>query len=132
VRSRGQSHELRVAARRGGDLPAALAAAHREAYGYDLPGEATEVVTLRAVAEAPAPLAEPPADWDLGPARPERRRVIGLAAGREEVRVLDRSALSPGDRVEGPALVEQPDTTSLLDHGDVAQVDAAGNLVVRW
>ncbi|MGA9690916.1 MAG: hypothetical protein WBR33_05590 [Pseudonocardiaceae bacterium] len=44
--------------------------------------------------------------------------------------MVSRAALSAGDAVQGPALVEQPDTTTLLASGEVAVVDDAGNLVV--
>lgn len=128
----GQSHELRLAVADGDDVAALLHAAHEQAYGYALPDQPVEVVTLRAVAEGPPLLEAPPADWDLGPARAPRQRRIGLVAGPATATVVDRASLAPGDAVEGPALVEQPDTTTLLDRGDRATVDDAGNLVIRW
>lgn len=124
----GQSHELRVEG--STDLVASLHAAHEQAYGYAMPDEQVTVVTLRVVATAPPVLDAPPTDWDQGEARPERRRDVDLGDGMAPVRVLDRAALSPGDVVRGPALVEQPDSTTLLGPDDVAEVDGAANLVV--
>ncbi|MPZ87072.1 MAG: hydantoinase/oxoprolinase family protein [Nitriliruptorales bacterium] len=134
VRYAGQSHELRVAVDKVEEVEKAFAAAHHEAYGYAMPGEPVEVATLRAVAEGPPSLDAPPARWDLGASRPERRRIIGLgggSGGQVEARVLDRAALRSGDRIAGPALLEQSDTTTLLAPEDVAECDDAGNLVVR-
>jgi N-methylhydantoinase A len=129
-RYRGQAHELRVRADVGTDLATALHDAHRTAYGYAMPDEPVEVVTLRAVAQGRAVLAAPPVDWDLGEGRKPRRREITV--GTEDVKALvrDRAGLRPGDRIDGPALIEQPDSTTLLAPGEAARVDDAGNLVV--
>ncbi len=126
----GQSHELRLPLSDDRPVPALLDAAHDEAYGYAMPDETVEVVTLRVVAEAAPLLDGPPSRWDHGEAAPERRRRVGIGGRTRDARVVDRAALGPGDVVEGPALVEQPDTTTLLGRGDRAEVDAAGNLVV--
>ncbi|MGB8200286.1 MAG: hypothetical protein WCF33_11415 [Pseudonocardiaceae bacterium] len=45
--------------------------------------------------------------------------------------MVSRARLAVGDEVSGPALIEQPDTTTLLAPGEVAVVDDAGNLVVH-
>ena len=47
------------------------------------------------------------------------------------VPVYNRYALMPGDTLHGPALVEENESTAVLGAGDVATLDAAGNLVVR-
>ena len=127
----GQSHELRLDLVAGADIAALLDDAHREAYGYAMPNETVEVVTLRVVVEGEPVLPEAPGDWDHGEAQPERRRRIGVGGEQVDARVVDRAALSPGDRLAGPALVEQPDSTVLLGPDDVAEVDPAGNLVLR-
>jgi N-methylhydantoinase A len=109
-RYRGQSHELRLNVDAGEDLAAAFHAAHEQAYGYAMPGEPVEVVTVRAVATGRPVLDALPTGWDLG----------------------ERGGLRAGATVAGPALIEQPDSTTLLQEGERAEVDAAGNLVVRW
>ncbi|MDQ4104142.1 MAG: hydantoinase/oxoprolinase family protein, partial [Actinomycetota bacterium] len=126
----GQSHELRIVVEAGADLAQLLHDAHREAYGYAMPEEQVMVVTLRVVACGDPILAQPPDDWDQGIAAPERSKEIGGAGGR--ARVVSRAGLRSGDSITGPALIEQADTTTLLADGDVAVVDGAGNLVVRF
>lgn len=128
ARYAGQSHELRIPVAAGADLGELLHRAHQQAYGYAMREEPVLVVTLRAVAVGKPVLQHPPSDWDQGdPASPRFREIGGL--GR--TRVVPRAALGPGDRISGPALIEQPDTTTLLAGGELAVLDSAGNLVVH-
>jgi N-methylhydantoinase A len=127
VRYAGQSHELRITVEAGADLADLLHQAHREAYGYALPDEPVKIVTLRVVARGEPILSQPPSDWDQGKPAAERSRKLGDLG---MARVVSRAALSCGDQVTGPALIEQPDTTTLLADGDVAVLDEVGNLVV--
>jgi N-methylhydantoinase A len=128
ARYAGQSHELRITVEAGADLAQLLHQAHREAYGYALPDEPVKIVTLRVVARGEPILSQPPSEWDQGEPAAERSREVGDIG---TARVVSRATLASGDRVSGPALIEQPDTTTLLAGGDVAEVDDSGNLVVR-
>lgn len=132
ARYAGQSHELRLEVGDGDDIADLLHEAHTAAYGYAMTGEDVKVVTLRAVAEGRPALEEPPADWEQGEPAEARSREIGAEGETVQARVVSRAGLSPGDRIEGPALVEQRDTTTLLAPGDVSEVDDANNLVVRF
>ncbi|MGH8936920.1 MAG: hydantoinase/oxoprolinase family protein [Acidimicrobiia bacterium] len=127
----GQSHELRVKAAALAQAAASFHEAHRLAYGYALSEETVEVVTLRVVAQGSPHLAAPPTIWDHGPALPERKREVRLGGEVLTARVVDRAALSPGDVVRGPAVVEQADATTLLLPDDTAVVDQSANLLVR-
>jgi N-methylhydantoinase A len=42
-----------------------------------------------------------------------------------------RAALEPGMVFDGPAIVEQSDTTTVIEPGMTARVDAYGNLLVE-
>ncbi|MDT7596129.1 MAG: N-methylhydantoinase [Pseudonocardiales bacterium] len=128
ARYAGQSHELRVTVADDADVAQLLHCAHREAYGYAMPDEQVVVVTVRVVARGEPILSQPPSDWDLGEPAPQRSRDI---FGTGATQVVSRAGLSVGDEVSGPALIEQPDTTTLLATGEVAVVDEAGNLVVQ-
>jgi N-methylhydantoinase A len=131
ARYTGQSHELRIAAEAGTDLAQLLHHAHQESYGYAMPDERVLVVTLRVVARGEPILAQPPYDWDQGQPTPERSREINITGHTLTARVISRAGLTTGDEVHGPALVEQPDTTTLLATDDIAIIDDAGNLVVH-
>jgi N-methylhydantoinase A len=43
---------------------------------------------------------------------------------------FDRASLGRGATLTGPAIVEQPDTTVVIDPGATAVVDGLGNLVI--
>jgi len=45
--------------------------------------------------------------------------------------VYDRERLGPGQRLRGPAIVEQIDSTTVIYPGQEAVVDAYRNLVIR-
>ena len=47
-----------------------------------------------------------------------------------ETAIYDRAALTPGTTVEGPAIIEQLDTTIPIEPGVVAEVDGFGNLLI--
>ncbi|MEM6743375.1 MAG: hydantoinase/oxoprolinase family protein [Pseudomonadota bacterium] len=47
-----------------------------------------------------------------------------------ETKIYDRSKLSPGDRVQGPAIVTEMDSTSLILPGHVGVIDAVGNILI--
>jgi N-methylhydantoinase A len=56
---------------------------------------------------------------------------VWLAAGRRaQCRIVPRASLRPGQRVAGPAVVEQMDTTTLVLDGQVARMDRFRNLVI--
>jgi N-methylhydantoinase A len=62
---------------------------------------------------------------------PRRRPAWSAAAGGYVPwEVHDRSGLHPGDRLIGPAIVEERETTTLVPEGSWAIVDSARNLVI--
>jgi N-methylhydantoinase A len=140
MRYRGQSHELDVAYTPGTGLAAVrrdFDAVHALRFGYNLPDAPVEIVTLRLSATAPAELTStrrPPATTrDLGfPDRAVLGQTRLFAAGQfQATPTLDRGRLEPGHRFDGPALVFQYDTTTLVPPGWTATVGATGNLDLR-
>ena len=59
------------------------------------------------------------------------RRQIYVSGGWREVPVYDRLSLAVGEAVEGPCLLEQPDTTIFVDPGLVGRCDGFGNLIIE-
>jgi N-methylhydantoinase A len=53
------------------------------------------------------------------------------AGGYVETRIVDRPALATGATVAGPAIVEDPDSTTLVLPGDVARVSPVGHLIIE-
>src|SRR5215471_5010625 len=143
LRYHGQSFELAVTVPPGplsaGDLPRLreqFHAMHERAYGYAAPDDVVELVNVRlaAVGMTPKPQRTPLAEGgrDAGPAVKGRRDVwFAEAAGFRPVLVLDRGRLRRGNVVEGPAIVEEPDASTLVHPGWVATVDEHANLVLH-
>lgn len=137
----GQSYELEVI------LPqplnqAGLASAiddfhrlHRQVYGHSRPSHAVEFVNVRSVHSAPLPrpqLTPPPHGKTLDEAyKGSRLAYFEEYQEYRETPVYQRDRLPGGVRFVGPALIEQPDTTTVLYPGHSAEVDAAGNLLLR-
>jgi N-methylhydantoinase A len=132
ARYAGQSHELRLDVAAGADVAEALDAAHEQAYGYRMAAETVQVVTLRVVAEGEPALAASPTDWSHRGVKLPPQVEIVVDGNATNVPLLDRAALTPGQRVAGPAVITQPDTTTLLAPGDEAVVHHSATLVVRW
>ena len=106
---------------------------HRRTYGASAPEEDAELVTLRLVAEVPVPHLRLPriAPGHLADARIGRRPLYDLALAEfADADVYDRARLGANDRIAGPAIVEQYDSTTVVLAGQTLSVDEFGNLVI--
>jgi N-methylhydantoinase A len=107
--------------------------AHERAYGFAAPGEPTEVMNIRltAIGEIDKPRLRGRALADAGDARSGRRVVYFSAETRVSgCPIYDRYRLASGAIVDGPAVVEELDSTTLIQPGYRALVDALDNLVL--
>jgi N-methylhydantoinase A len=125
MRYLGQNYELSLAVKDGKLDATSLArlirryhARHRESYGYDMPGQPVETVSLRLVVavERPAPTHEKhhPVRGTVRDAVIERRKVWFPETGFVTTPVYDRDRLPSDCRITGPAIVEQMDTTTVV------------------
>jgi N-methylhydantoinase A len=98
--------------------------------GYAMPDHPVEIVNLRLAVVAARPLAphEPAAARRAGPI--ETRAVWFRATGFADTAVYRRAALGPGDRIDGPAIVEQMDSTTVIPPGWRAVVAAEGSMLM--
>lgn len=106
---------------------------HRKLWGNALPHFPVKVTMVRITALLPIEKVEPrpPARADSrAPAVGEAK--IFMEGTWTNVPVYSRDALSPGTKFNGPALIQQPTSTTLLQAGDMAQVDATGHIWIRW
>ena len=109
-------------------------AEHERAYGFHNPSDPVEVVNFRLVATGrlKQPSAQPAlAAAGAGPMPADRRNVWFEPSGSIETPVYDRAPMAPGHVIQGPAVIEQLDATTLLFPGDRATVDAHLNLNVE-
>ena len=81
-------------------------------------------VPLESLAETGGTTGEPPEG-------PTAARQVWLAGGWRETPIYRRRQLPPGAALTGPAIVEQLDTTIVIEPGDRVSVDALGNLMIE-
>lgn len=132
---KGQIHTLRVPIEEGWDtarIDAAFADAYRTEYGNTLGDIATTIVSLRTVVEGqrehekrdrpvPSPLPAPD---------PAGRRDVHFSKWWDTP-VYQRDTLLPGVVVQGPCIVEQSDTTIIIEPGMTGRIDAYENILVE-
>ena len=134
VRYRGQSHELTIPVDL--DAPAIGARfheAHEKRYGYRRPQEPVEIVNVRLQAMAPVTPPElprrPAGDPDAGDAHIGQKPVWFDRAPQTTDLYL-RERLRPGHTFDGPAVIFQYDTTTVIPPGWQAHVDPLSNLIL--
>jgi N-methylhydantoinase A len=126
LRYRGQAFELAVPLDDPDGLREAFHAAHEAAYGYRDPDADVELVTLRATATEPGPDIDPEAVGKAaaGAERTRRETVYG------DTEVI-RGEPEPGERIEGPAVVELPEATLAVPPGWAGEVLASGTIRIE-
>ncbi|MEM6489041.1 MAG: hydantoinase/oxoprolinase family protein, partial [Pseudomonadota bacterium] len=143
IRYVGQGYELRIPVPQGAFDPATEAALfaeferrHEAEYGRSFPDSPKEIVNVRLTgigetqkitpAGAPAPGSR---DAALVATRPSVFR-IGTALETVDTAFYRRDALPVDDEIEGPAVILQQDSTTVVRPGDRFRVDRAGNIVI--
>jgi N-methylhydantoinase A len=111
-------------------------AVHATRYGYSAPGEKAEIVSLRSATTGllrkPAfePIAKGEATAPSQAFRGTRPVYFTQGARHVDTPTYDRAELTAGHRIEGPALIEEHASTTVVHPGDVVTVDAFGDLVI--
>ena len=143
MRYAGQNYELSVPLPDGpvtaaaiDGLAAGFAAAHQRLYGFVAHGEPMQLVTFRAEATGIVRKADLRPSPDAGPDPRQAefgRRDVWLreTGGFVSCPLYDRERLAAGNRIEGPAIVEQMDSTTLVPPGAAATVDPYANLIME-
>jgi N-methylhydantoinase A len=107
---------------------------YRSQFERIIPGLEAEVLSwalsLSTRVEPPAPVAQPPKQ--AAPVPSGRRRVFDPGSGEFlETLVYRRMDLKPGARLEGPALIVEDETTTVVAPNFEATVNAVGYLVLE-
>lgn len=115
-------------------IGAAFDQAYMATYGRLLPNGTRRVMNLRTAVIGRRP------KFELATLAPEGGTIAAALKGQRQVHFGDswhdtaiyhRLALPVGAEIHGPAILEQPDTTVLVDPGLVARVDAFGNTIIE-
>lgn len=143
MRYEGQNHELPIPVPHGPldaraleHLKDAFAEAHTRMYGFAVEGERINCVTFRLEATGVVRKAELP-ETELGPvdaaaAMTGAREVWYPETGAfTQTTLYARDGLRPGMAFDGPAIVEQMDTTTLIPPEVTVRIDTLDNLVLE-
>jgi N-methylhydantoinase A len=134
MRYRGQNYEIQVDADGiRGDLQileARFNEAHERLHGYSAPGTPTQIVNLRVTCHAgPRSKQLRPGLGQRIKAKPQER-IVHFRDRDLVTPILVRDSLGVGTRFEGPAIVTQMDSTTLVPPGFEAYVDDCHNMIL--
>ena len=104
---------------------------HREFYGYDMPAQGVEIVNLRLVVTAARdtpPSEQPASGGNLVQALAETRSVWFPETGFTSTPVYKRELMPLGTGFEGPLIIEQMDTTTVVPPRSRFTIDASGTM----
>ena len=140
-RYEGQGYELRVECPEGAidaawraEVEERFHAEHARQYYRSAADRRVQIVTVRVRAIGAVSGVEWPELEGASDAVPEATRRVWFRVGGEPTQlasvVYARDALAPGQRIEGPAVVTQFESTTVLPPGAVLEADSHGNLVI--
>jgi N-methylhydantoinase A len=132
----GQIHALRVPIQAEWDtqrLEAAFNDAYRDKFGNTLADMPVVIVNLRTVVVGTRSSAALPhaAEKKGGKPQPMSRRRVHFGKAWHDTPVFARDAFAPGMTLDGPAIIEQSDTTTVIEPDMALTVDKHGNLLVK-
>jgi N-methylhydantoinase A len=139
----GQEHTIAIPLRDSGLLTGDFAslretfdAEHDQRYGQAAPDERLEIVNVRLVVTAARTdtLAERwlSEKWTPEPPVADQWRdvVIDDPARPVRTRIVWRPSLPAGAKIEGPAVIEEPNATTFIHPGDLATISGPGHLII--
>ena len=107
---------------------------HERLFTFNLDETPHEIVNVRAVALGKSADVAPPVieKGDTDPSAAKTRDHQLYMDGRmQDAVIYDRALLKAGNRIKGPAIVTEMDSTTLVHSGCEALVDAHGNLIIN-
>lgn len=132
----GQIHALRVpveASWSPARLRDAFIERYRQEFGNTLGDISVVLVSLRTTATGVRAVKPPRLELPPGSGTPSSKghRRVHFGTAWQETPIYRRSVLAPGHTLTGPAIIDQADTTTVVEPGMILTVDTAGNLLVR-
>lgn len=135
----GQAYEINVPfpehsgsldARTMKDLCASFHLHHRKRFGHSAEEEPVELVCFRVLGILLVKNIEflPKKETVGSSLKGHRRAYFGRDKGFTECPIYEREYLNSGNRIEGPAIIEDPITTIVISPGQHAEMDRIGNI----
>jgi N-methylhydantoinase A len=141
MRYRGQGHEIAVplsnhpfAPDAAGDLRRRFEATYEQVFGRAIPKLEVEALTwtLSLATDRPLPAPAKAIATSAAPPPSGHREVLDPASGvREKTALHERSALKPGMAFEGPALIVEDGTTTVVPKGFTARINSVSQIVLE-
>lgn len=115
-----------------GRLWRAFHEAHHARFGFSIPGEMIEIVNflVTAVAVTPKPDVQRLARAEGANPPAAGERDVRFRDGTHRTPVFRREQLLAGHRFDGPAIVEEAASVTVLDPGQTLEVDDYGHLII--
>ena len=107
---------------------------HERLFTFNLDETPHEIVNVRAVALGKSADVAPPTieKGDADPSAAKTRdHQLYMDGKMQDAVIYDRALLKAGNRIAGPAIVTEMDSTTLVHSGCEALVDAHGNLIIN-
>ncbi|ODT99319.1 MAG: methylhydantoinase [Rhodospirillales bacterium SCN 65-16] len=141
MRYRGQGHEIAVPLANEAfgtdatrDLRRRFEATYETVFGRAIPKLEVEALTwtLSLATDRPLPAPAKAIPALAAPAPSGHREVLDPASGlREQAAIHERNALKPGMTLDGPALIVEDGTTTVVPNGFTAYLNAVGQIVLE-
>ena len=141
MRYRGQGHEIAVplpnepfAPDAAGELRRRFEATYEQVFGRAIPKLEVEALTwtLSLATDRPLPSPARAVAKKAAPAPSSHREVLDPASGhKEQAALYERNALTPGMTFEGPALIVEDGTTTVVPNGFTARINQVGQIVLE-
>ncbi|MSQ70547.1 MAG: hydantoinase/oxoprolinase family protein [Betaproteobacteria bacterium] len=137
MRYLGQEHTIKIrlpntlAGQSAATLHRLFEEGYAKRYGHTSENVAVNIVNLRVVVDGVAE--RPPVERIRSadkPPRPASRKVNFDGANFIPCNVWQRDELSPGYRIEGPGIIEEAASTTVLPPGTSAALDEFGNIII--
>jgi N-methylhydantoinase A len=103
-------------------------------YGLRLADNEAEVVNWRVICAGPTVLRAAVPQLAVSPGAPRSARSVHLGGGVQgDVRyaVYERDSLADGQEIDGPAIIEERETTTVILPGWSARIDASGCIIAE-
>ncbi len=114
-------------------LLAAFETHYEATYGYRIPDEIIELVQFNVTVFGDTAKPALPVLPEGPPAEPAGTRQVWFSSeGPVECPVYAREDLSPADRITGPAIIEELDSTTVVHPGQLLTVSPHGTAVLEW
>ena len=114
------------------DLTGQFETGHEQRYGFKV-AMPVEIVTLRVLGKTTVeqPIPNAPSQNSVSNAVPAGEKRIYIEGAHHNVPIYDRSSLSSGNKITGPALITQRDSTTLIHPDHLGKIDERLNLFIE-